>query len=353
MSFSSRDFTQLGYPLFSPALIQPIINRVSDRSYVLIAPCRDEARYMRVTLDTILAQTVPPALIVVVDDGSTDDTPAILADYATKHPHKFLIVTRANRGKRKVGPGVIEAFYEGYRAIKDRLDAGEFTYLCKIDLDLKLPPRYFETLIQRMEAEPRIATCSGKAYMPTNPDDPDSPLVSEFLGDETSAGMTKFYRVSAFKQVGGFVRQVMWDGIDCHRCRQLGWIACSWDEPDLRFTHLRPMGSSHKGIFTGRMRHGFGQYFMGTTLAYMTASALFRMTKRPFIIGGAAMWWGFVRSMLKGEERLNDPQLREFINAWQWAALFKGKSRATAEFVERQRREWNPQRPPLAMPLDT
>ncbi|MFN5943734.1 MAG: glycosyltransferase family 2 protein, partial [Phycisphaerae bacterium] len=85
---------------------------MSDRSYVLIAPCRDEARYMRVTLDTILAQTVPPALIVVVDDGSTDDTPAILADYATKHPHKFLIVTRANRGKRKVGPGVIEAFYE-------------------------------------------------------------------------------------------------------------------------------------------------------------------------------------------------------------------------------------------------
>jgi poly-beta-1,6-N-acetyl-D-glucosamine synthase len=321
---------------------------VPSRRYVLIAPCRDEARYMRVTLDSILAQTVRPALIVVVDDGSTDDTPRILAEYSAKHPGLFEIITRADRGKRKVGPGVIEAFYEGYRAVRERIDRGEFAYHCKIDLDLRLPPRYFETLMEKMEVEPRIATCSGKAYMPTNPEDPNSPLVS----DETSAGMTKFYRVEAFKQVGGFVRQVMWDGIDCHRCRQLGWIACSWDEPDLRFTHLRPMGSSHKGIFTGRMRHGFGQYFMGTTLAYMTASAIFRMTKRPFIIGGAAMWWGFVRSMMKGEPRLDDAGLREFINRWQWAALFKGKARATAELVERQQSQWNVNRQPLPMPLE-
>jgi hypothetical protein len=34
-----------------------------------------------------------------------------------------------------------------------------------------------------------------------------------------SVGMTKFYRVSCFKEIGGFVRQVMWDGIDCHRVR--------------------------------------------------------------------------------------------------------------------------------------
>ncbi|MFO0830993.1 MAG: glycosyltransferase family 2 protein [Phycisphaerales bacterium] len=324
------------------------------RRYLLIAPCRDESQYMRRTLDSVLAQTVRPTLFVIVDDGSTDDTPKILADYAAKHPGLFLIITRKDRGKRAVGPGVIEAFYEGYRAVKDRIDGhggGDFDYLCKLDLDLDLPPRYFETLMERMEANPRLGTCSGKAYMPTNPADPGSPLVSEFLGDETSAGMTKFYRVACFKQIGGFVRQVMWDGIDCHRCRMLGWVAQSWDEPALRFTHLRPMGSSHKGIFTGRMRHGFGQWFMGTSLAYMTASALFRMTKRPFIVGGAAMWWGYVKSMLAREDRLEDPDFRAFLRAWQWNSLFKGKSRATADVNERHARDWNLARAPLPMPL--
>jgi glycosyltransferase involved in cell wall biosynthesis len=322
-----------------------------SRRYVLIAPCRDESRYVRRTIDSVLAQSAPPALFVIIDDGSTDSTPAILAEYAAKHPNLFHVITRKDRGKRAVGPGVIEAFYEGYRAIQQRLDAGEFDYLCKLDLDLDLPQRYFETLMQRMDAEPRLGTCSGKAYMPVNPDDPNSPLVSEFLGDETSAGMTKFYRVACFRQIGGFVRQVMWDGIDCHRCRMLGWIAQSWDEPALRFTHLRPMGSSHKGLFTGRMRHGFGQWFMGTSLAYMTASAIFRLPKRPFVIGGAAMWWGYVKSMLTGVPRLEDKQFRTFLRAWQWSSLFKGKSRATAELNSRQASQWSPRRDPVPMPL--
>jgi hypothetical protein len=140
------------------------------------------------------------------------------------------------------------------------LSSSSFDYLCKLDLDLDLPPGYFETLIERMEANPRIGTCSGKPYMRVGA------LVSERRGDEMSAGMTKFYRVTPVsKDIGGFVREVMWDAIDCHKARQKGWIAISWDEPDLRFEHLRPMGSSQTSIHTGRsaariraVLHGFG-----------------------------------------------------------------------------------------------
>ena len=52
-----------------------------SRRYLLISPCRDEAEFMRQTLDTVIAQSVPPTLWVIVDDGSTDDTPKILAEY--------------------------------------------------------------------------------------------------------------------------------------------------------------------------------------------------------------------------------------------------------------------------------
>ncbi|MBA3597200.1 MAG: glycosyltransferase [Methylibium sp.] len=297
-----------------------------NRRYVLISPCRNEADFMRQTLDTVVAQSMRPARWVIVDDGSTDATPAILAEYQARHDW-ITVVTRKDRGRRAVGPGVIEAFYAGF----DSIDPNDYDYLCKLDLDLSLPPRYFELLMQRMEADPRLATCSGKAYVRKG-----DALVNENHGDDMSLGMTKFYRVQRFQQIGGFVREVMWDGIDCHRCRMLGYSARSWDDPDLRFIHLRPMGSSQTGILTGRMRHGFGQYFMGTGFVYMLASALFRVREAPVVVGSAAMLWGWLKSALEGKPRYDDLAFRRFLRRYQWRALMVGKERALAEIYREQ-----------------
>lgn len=298
-----------------------------EKRYCLITPVRDEAEFAKRTLDSIVKQSIPPTKWVIVDDGSTDDTPQILAEYAAIYPY-IEIVRRKNRGSRKVGPGVIEAFYDGYRTI----DAQSYDFICKLDLDLDIPHQYFEILMKRMEQTPRLGTCSGKAYFPAPANITktfDGPMISEHCGDEMSVGMIKFYRRSCFEDIGGFVHQVMWDGIDCHRCRMKGWIACSWDEPELNFLHLRPMGSSDQNIFVGRMRHGFGQWFMGTGLIYLTVSALYRMTKRPFIAGGFAMFCGYIKSMITREPRYDDPKFRQFLRRYQWSCLFRGKTEAT------------------------
>lgn len=287
--------------------------------YLLISPCRDEAEFAQRTLDSVLAQSILPARWIIVDDGSRDATPEILAEYAQKHSF-IQIIRREDRGCRAVGPGVIEAFYTGLEAV----DLSEFDYLCKLDLDLDLPPGYFEGLISRMEADPRIGTCSGKPYFLER-----GQRISEQCGDEMSVGMTKFYRVACFRQIGGFVRQVMWDGIDCHRCRMLGWIACSWSSPELQFEHLRPMGSSQNNIYTGRLRWGYGQYFMGTRPAYVLASAVFRMTHYPYVAGGMCIWWGYVRSWLRRLPRYTDPAFRSFLRRYQARCLMYGKTRAT------------------------
>jgi poly-beta-1,6-N-acetyl-D-glucosamine synthase len=301
---------------------------------------------MRRTLDSVARQSCPPTLWVIVDDGSRDDTGRILEEYARNLPY-LRVVKRKDRGQRSVGPGVVDAFYAGLETVE--LD--EFEYVCKLDLDLELPSRYFELLISRMEANPRLGTCSGKPYFPAPENTARSfegPLISEACGDESSVGMTKFYRVECFRQIGGFVRGVMWDAIDCHRCRMLGWIAASWDDPELRFVHLRPIGSSQHGIFTGRMRAGAGQWFMGTSLAYMTASALFRMTRPPLLLGGAAMLIGYLRAMIKGEPRYLDPEFQAFIRRYQRRALLRGKSAATAELNRKQAASWRPPRYPAA-----
>jgi len=299
--------------------------------YLIISPCRNEAEYMRQTLDTVTQQTVVPDKWVIVDDGSTDATPEILKEYADKFPW-IQVVTRDNRGHRSVGPGVINAFYAGLESV----NKDDYDYLCKLDLDLRLPAGYFGELIRRCEENPRIGTCSGKAYMELE----DGSLKSEKIDDEMSVGASKFYRLTCFNEIGGFTREVMWDGIDCHRCRMLGWIAKSWDHEDLNFVHLRPMGSSDRGIIRGRYRHGFGQYFMGSDPLYMFASAVYRLAHPPYIIGGLAMAWGFIGSALKGVKRYEDPEFRKFLRSYQRKALLKGKAAVIAEINERQEAVW-------------
>lgn len=288
--------------------------------YLIISPCRNEAKYMRKTIESILSQSLQPIYWLIVNDGSTDETSSIINEYTKKYDFIHTI-DRKNRGYRNVGPGVIESFYEGYKKIENL----SYDFLCKLDLDLELPSNYFQILIQRMHQNDRIGTCSGKPYFINQ----KGALVSEKCGDENSVGMTKLYRKECFEEIGGFVKQVMWDGIDGHRCRMKGWIACSWDEPELRFIHLRPMGSSQKNIITGRLRHGFGQYFMGTDIIYMAATSLYRMTRPPFIIGGLAMFSGYLTSLLLKKDRYDDLAFRSFLRKYQRSCLINGKEKAT------------------------
>ena len=67
----------------------------TGRRFLLVTPCRDEAKYARRTLDSVTGQSVRPALWIIVDDGSKDETPQILREYADRFPW-IQIVTRAD-----------------------------------------------------------------------------------------------------------------------------------------------------------------------------------------------------------------------------------------------------------------
>lgn len=225
--------------------------------YLIISPVRDEAEFLQRTIDSVVAQTMRPACWIIVDDGSTDQTADIVSQAAQKydwiHLHR-----RSDRGQRKVGAGVIEAFYDGLaqRSLDD------YQYVCKLDGDLEFGPTYFELLFEKFMDDPKLGTASGKSWIRNG-----TRLRPERTSDEFSQGQTKLYRVECFRQIGGFVKEVMWDGIDCHRCRMLGWSAHSFRDEELKFIHLRPMGSSFRSIFHGRLRWGRGQYFFGYALA--------------------------------------------------------------------------------------
>ena len=125
----------------------------------------------------------------------------------------------------------------------------------------------------------------------------------------------------------------------------LGWFAESVDDETLRFVHLRPQGASQKGIWTGRTRAGFGQYFMGTAPLYYCVSAAYRVFQHPFLIGSIAMLWGYVSSALRGLPRYDDDEFRRFLRQYQHACLRHGKRAATTALNARQESVWRAAHP--------
>lgn len=296
-----------------------------SRRYCLITPCRNEAKFIRKTLETTTAQTVPPARWVIVDDGSTDETPQILAEFAERFDY-IQVVKRQDRGARAVGPGVIEAFYEGLSTI----DLEDYDYVCKYDGDLEMPLRYFETVMEHMEADPYLGNLSGKLFERM----PDGTLFEEPMGDENAVGPVKFYRVQCFRDIGGFVREVAWDGIDGHVCRARGWIARSMDGNHLRIIHLRPMGSSQQNIWIGRIRWGRGKYFMGSRWYYVAAASAYRAMQRPWVVGGVGIAYGYAKAAATRHERYEDQEYLHHLHRFERESLFFGRKRTLKRYED-------------------
>ncbi len=83
-----------------------------DARYVVITPCRNDESHIGETIRTVVEQSLPPSLWIIVDDGSTDGTLEILQEAAREHDF-IRVVQRSDRGHRSVGSGVVKAFYAG------------------------------------------------------------------------------------------------------------------------------------------------------------------------------------------------------------------------------------------------
>ncbi|MGB6729294.1 MAG: glycosyltransferase family 2 protein, partial [Terracidiphilus sp.] len=107
--------------------------------YVIITPVRDEEEHLEGTIESVCSQTVLPTEWVIVDDGSSDNTGTIADRYAEMHSW-IHVLHRQNRGFRKSGGGVMEAFYDGYNTLQCR----DWDFLVKLDGDLSFAADYFE-----------------------------------------------------------------------------------------------------------------------------------------------------------------------------------------------------------------
>src|SRR5437763_447547 len=104
----------------------------------VIIPAYNFARYVPEAIDSVLAQTYAPFEVIVVDDGSTDDTPKVLAAYGNRI-----------RAIRQVNQGVAAARNTGLAAA-----GGE--YVAFIDSDDTWEPRKLQLQMDRFDADPDL-----------------------------------------------------------------------------------------------------------------------------------------------------------------------------------------------------
>src|SRR5262249_38961949 len=132
-------------------------------SYAVVTPARNEVENLTRLAAALAAQTLTPDAWIVVEDGSTDDTPGLLARLAAEHPW-IRPVKRSAIGGEQLAAGrregrALDGFRAGVRALE-----GEYDVVVKVDADVDFDPDYFETLIGRMAADPRLGIASGTCY---------------------------------------------------------------------------------------------------------------------------------------------------------------------------------------------
>lgn len=105
-----------------------------------IVPVYNGERYLSEALDSALAQTYPNVEIIVVDDGSTDLSQAIAAQYAREHPEKVHVIHQANGGTGAARNTAIKAARGSYIAMLDQDDVWTPAHLAEAIAVLESDP---------------------------------------------------------------------------------------------------------------------------------------------------------------------------------------------------------------------
>lgn len=275
-----------------------------DTRYAVITPARDEEEHIAKTIEAVSSQTIPPSEWVIVNDGSTDRTGEIIDRYAAQFPW-ITAVHRTNRGFRKSGGGVVEAFYDGYRT----LQSNHWEFIVKLDADLKFSSDYFERCLDYFRKEPKLGIGGGEIYH-----DFGGELKREATPKFHVRGATKIYRRACWEAIGGLLAEPGWDTIDEVKANMLGWKTYSFG--DLRLLHYRVTGAA-EGHVRDCVKHGVACYVSGYHPAFITASCVRRLIQKPYVIGSLAIGYGYIKAHLTNRARVDDPALIRYVRQQQ------------------------------------
>jgi poly-beta-1,6-N-acetyl-D-glucosamine synthase len=273
---------------------------------VAVVPILDEERHLPTLLASIAAQSRTPDRLLLVDDGSTDASPALAAAFAREHPY----ATALRRPPRRIGADRLADANE-MRAFAWALDTLDepWDIVAKLDADLRLAPGTLASIEARFRDDARL----GIAGPPLLSIDEAGRDLSHRTRPEHVEGATKFYRRACLKEIGPIPPILGWDTIDEIRARMHGWRTAGGDAGEEPVLHLRPMGA-HDGLTRAFRRWGACAYGYGEHPLHVLLIALRRTRERPIVLGGACYLAGWAEAGVRRAPRA-EPELRAYVRS--------------------------------------
>jgi poly-beta-1,6-N-acetyl-D-glucosamine synthase len=269
--------------------------------YALITSARNEESYIRKTLDSVTTQTQLPEHWVIVDDGSTDLTAEIVESYVARFPWISLI-RRMNRPNRHFA-GKADAVNSAFKF----LETAQFDLVGNLDADISFGPDHFSFLLDKFLEDPRLGI-AGTAYMEENWDS----TRDSFEGETSVHGACQVFRRECFLEIGGYMPNSAGgvDWIAVTTARMQGWKTQNF--PQRRFYHHRKMGTEGRGPLRALFDYGMKDYYLGGSPVWELFRVIYRLGKRPYLLGGAALFCGYASALLKRVKRPVSQELIRF-----------------------------------------
>ncbi len=256
-------------------------------SYVLITPARNEERFIELTIQSVVAQTVRPLKWAIVSDGSTDRTDVIVQRYVLDHP--WIELVRMPERQERNFAGKVQAFNAGYA----RMAGLKYDIIGNLDADVSFDAEYFEFLLGKFAENPRLGV-AGTPYR-----EGSFQYDYRFTSIEHVSGQCQLFRRECFEEIGGFVPRKI-GGVDLvavTTARMKGWQTRTF--PEKPYYHHRKMGTAAQGNLIVPYRVGQTDYVLGSHPVWEFFRCIYQLTRPPILLGGSLRLVGFFWAMTR------------------------------------------------------
>jgi poly-beta-1,6-N-acetyl-D-glucosamine synthase len=281
-------------------------------NYVLITPARNEAKFIELTIQSMISQTVKPLAWIIVSDGSTDGTDEIVKRYSAAHP--WIELVRMPERQERNFAGKVYAFNAGY----ERAQSFNYSVIGSLDADMSFDEDYFLYLLSQLAEDPKL----GLVGTPFK--DESSPIYDyRFVNIEHVSGACQLFRRECFEKIGGYVpvKGGCIDHIAVLSSRMKGWKTRTFT--DKVSIHHRAMGTAQQGILIARFKNGGKDYSIGNHPVWELSRTMYQMTKKPFLIGGVMLASGYIWASVRRVKRPVSGELMAFARREQMLRLKK------------------------------
>jgi len=256
-------------------------------TYVLITPARNEAKYIELTLKSMVAQTYPPLKWIIVSDGSTDGTDELVRKYAANNP--WIELLRMPERAERHFAGKVYAFNAGYARAKELNP----DVIGNLDADVSFEADHFEYLMKNFAENPELGV-GGSPFR-----EGSMQYDYRFANVENVWGGCQLFRRECFEAIGGY-KPVKGGGIDhiaVVSARMKGWKTRTFTERIC--IHHRVMNTAQQGALKAKFKLGAKDYSFGNHPAWQLFRTFYQMKNPPFVLGGVALGAGYFWSMIR------------------------------------------------------